>query len=340
MPWTIERIINYPEDRPWGKGYFHYGFHDRQGHRYFFHYLNHWIGRLAKDDEFSWTAGIKADVKRDFHIDADFQNPIFLTETPDRKILVSCTGNAKIFQIDPENRAATLFLDARALGLKDISSTIYDQQGNLWISEITGCRIWHLEPTGNVIETLGDGQPGFQHNNASFAQARFGWIYVLRIGSDGHLYIMDATNFAVRRINMSRHMVETIVGTGKPGYSGDGGAAHLATLGGDPGEKFNGPYGLCIDEMGHIFIADTFNHVLRQVDAQTGIITTIAGQSNIVPHQRNDPNEHNPMRLNLPKLAGLDYHNGRLFVPEWDGDLIILGRSNPNQQPANISDTG
>jgi hypothetical protein len=49
MSWTIERIINYPEDRPWGQGYFHYGFHDRQGHRYFFHYFDHCIGRLGKD---------------------------------------------------------------------------------------------------------------------------------------------------------------------------------------------------------------------------------------------------------------------------------------------------
>jgi hypothetical protein len=157
----------------------------------------------------------------------------------------------------------------------------------------------------------------------------------MRIGPDGHLYILDSTNFAVRRINLSRRTVETVMATGKPEYNGDGGDAHLATLGGNPDEKFNGPYGMCIDEMGHIFIADTYNHVLRRVDAKTGIITTIAGQSKIFPHRRNDPNERDPMRLNLPKLAGLDYHNGRLFVPEWDGDLIILRREQLESDQAN-----
>lgn len=324
MSWIIERIINYPEDRLWGQGYPHYGFHDRQGQRYFFHYFGHWIGRLGKDDEFIWTAGVKADVKRGFHIDADLQHPIFLTETADGRLLVSCSGNAKIFHVDPESRSSTLFLDAQALGLKSISSTLCDRQGNFLISEITGCRIWHLEPSGRVIETLGDGQPGFQRDITSLDQARFGWIYVMRIGPHGHLYVLDSTNFAVRRINLSRRTVETIVGTGMPDYSGDGGPAYLAALGGNPDEEFNGPYGMCIDETGHLFIADTYNHVVRQVDAKTGIITTIAGQFEAVPGRRNDQNECDPLRLNLPKLAALDYHEGRLFVPGWDGDLIIL----------------
>ncbi len=328
MSWTVERIINYPENQPWGQGYGHYAFHDRQGHCYVFHYFDHWMGRLGKDDEFIWTAGAKAEIKTGFHINVDFQNPIFLTEAPDGRLLVSCTGNAKIYLMDLEDRSATLFLDAQALGLKDISSTVFDRQGDLWISEITGCRIWHLDPTGHVIEILGNGQSGFQGNNISFAQAQFGWTYVMRLGPDGHLYVLDSTNFAVRRIDQDQRIVQTIVGTGKPGYSGDGGPAHLATLGSDSNEKFNGPYGLCIDERGHLYIADTYNHVIRQVDANTRIINTIAGQSSVVPHQCNNHNEQNPLCLNLAKLAALDYYNGRLFVSEWDGDLIILKRAN------------
>ena len=85
-------------------------------------------------------------------------------------------------------------------------------------------------------------------------QARFGWIYVMQRGPDGHLYILDSTNFAVRRLNIKTQLVETLVGTGKPGYSGDGGDAKEATLGGDPNEQFDGPHGLCVDELGNLFI--------------------------------------------------------------------------------------
>jgi hypothetical protein len=324
MAWTIERILNYPEQKPWGQGYAHYGFHDSRGNRYFFDYFHHWVGRLGEDDEFVWTAGVRADVATSFHIDADFVRPIFLTESPGGTLLVSCDGNARIFRVDPDARDVRLFIDARALGLKDISSTVYDDEGDLWMSEVTGCRVWHLDGNGRIIETLGDGRPGFQIETVPFEQARFRWIYVMKKGPDGRLYVLDSTNFAVRRVDIRTRTVETVVGTGRPGYTGDGGDARQATLGGDPKEQFDGPYGLCVDEYGNLFIADTCNHVVRMVEASTNVISTIAGRPVIVAHQRNDPHETDPLNLNLPKLSALDYYAGKLFVPEWDGDLIVL----------------
>jgi hypothetical protein len=83
MTWTIEPILRYPDEKPWGQGYAHYGFHDHQGHRYFFDYFHHWIGRLGQDDEFLWTAGVRPDVMTGFHMDADFVRPMFLTEALD-----------------------------------------------------------------------------------------------------------------------------------------------------------------------------------------------------------------------------------------------------------------
>jgi streptogramin lyase len=324
MVWTIERILNYPEKQPWGQGYAHYGFHDSRGNRYFFDYFHDWIGRLGKDDEFLWTAGAKPDVTTGFHIHADFVRPMFLTESPGGTLLVSCDGNAKIFRLDPDARTVCLFIDAGALGLKNISSTVCDDEGGLWISEVTGCRIWHLDSSGRIIETLGDGRPGFQAETVPFEQARFRWIYVMKKGPDGRLYVLDSTNFAVRRIDVRGRIVETVVGIGRPGYTGDGGDAKQATLGSDPREQFDGPYGLCVDEYGNLFIADTCNHIVRMVEASTNVISTIAGRPVIVAHQRNDPRETDPLNLNLPKLSALDYHAGRLFVPEWDGDLIVL----------------
>jgi len=327
MTWTIEQVLNYPEEKPWGQGYAQYGFHDSRGNRYFFDYFHHWVGRLGKDDEFVWTAGVKADVTTGFHMDADFVRPMFLTESPDGSLLIACDGNARIFRVDLTARAVRLFLDAGALGLKDISSAVYDHEGNLWISEVTGCRIWRLDPRGRVVETVGNGEPGFQPETVAFEQARFRWIYVMKTGPDGCLYVLDSTNFAVRRIDVRKRTVETVVGTGRPGYARDGKDARQATLGGDPNERFNGPYGLCVDESGNLFIADTCNHVVRMVDASTHVISTIAGRRAVIAHQRNDRLETDPLNLNLPKLSALDYHDGRLFIPEWDGDLIIMKRT-------------
>ena len=63
----------------------------------------------------------------------------------------------------------------------------------------------------------------------------------------------------------------TLVGTGDPGFAGDGRPASRANL--------NEPKGLALDRQGHLFIADSENHVVRRVDHVTGLITTVAGSA-------------------------------------------------------------
>ncbi|MDQ0627112.1 sugar ABC transporter ATP-binding protein [Paraburkholderia graminis] len=62
--------------------------------------------------------------------------------------------------------------------------------------------------------------------------------------------------------------IATIAGNGVQGYAGDGGAAVSALI---------APDGLAIDREGNIFVAESFNHVIRRIDHRTGVITTYAG---------------------------------------------------------------
>jgi DNA-binding beta-propeller fold protein YncE len=64
-------------------------------------------------------------------------------------------------------------------------------------------------------------------------------------------------------------VITTAVGTGEPGFAGDGGPAQRALL--------NGPFDVAFDTGGNLYFSDTFNHRIRRVDARTGIITTCAG---------------------------------------------------------------
>ncbi len=63
--------------------------------------------------------------------------------------------------------------------------------------------------------------------------------------------------------------IRTVVGTGEPGFGGDGGFAVQAQL--------NEPKGLTIDPHGHLYVADSENHVIRRIDRLTGRISTVAG---------------------------------------------------------------
>ncbi|UCB60144.1 MAG: hypothetical protein JSW72_08550 [Candidatus Bathyarchaeota archaeon] len=333
MQWKIKHIFNYSDEKAWGSGFCFGGFHDKlpTGEVYFQEYTQHWIGVFCSRDSFLWTAGLTDPGVSKTHIPVNLKNPHYITTAPDDgATVVSSGGTNKIFKIFPEKRSAKLFIDTGKLGVKDIGNCEYDLDGNLWVNEITGCRIWQFDSEGHTKKVLGQGKPGFQKGPTTFDKVLFSWIYDLRVGIDGNIYVLDSKNFSVRMIDLLNERVSLVAGTGQPGYSGDGGDALSATLGSNPDEHFDGPYSLSLDEGCNIYIGDTQNHVLRMIERKTNIISTIAGRHYSEPHVRNDPQQRDPLKLNLPKICSLDYFDNCLFVPEWDGDMIILEKTGTN----------
>ena len=86
---------------------------------------------------------------------------------------------------------------------------------------------------------------------------------------DGNLYISDAQSHRVRQIS-PEGIIRTIAGTGISGFAGDGGPAVVAQL--------SAPYGLAVDTLGNVFIADLGNHRIRRV-ARDGTISTVSAQT-------------------------------------------------------------
>ncbi|WP_447977686.1 NHL domain-containing protein [Candidatus Nitrospira bockiana] len=72
-------------------------------------------------------------------------------------------------------------------------------------------------------------------------------------------------------VSLQPGFIVTVAGNGEPRYAGDGGPAALAGL--------NEPKSVIVDPRGYLYIADSENHVVRQVDMGSGIITTVAGFS-------------------------------------------------------------
>src|SRR3954447_7303550 len=83
--------------------------------------------------------------------------------------------------------------------------------------------------------------------------------------SAGDLYISDASNYGVRKVEAGTNVITTVAGDGTQGYSGDGALATNAELG--------RPLGLAVDGNGNLYIADAYSNTVRQVNALTGIIT-------------------------------------------------------------------
>ncbi len=324
MQWRIKHIFNFPPDKPWEHGYVNFGFHGRSGAQYFLHYNEHWLGRLTANDAWLWTAGAVDKGLSRVHIPFDIKHPHYITELPDGSLLVSSNGTNEIYRIRPDQAAVELFADTGRLGFRDLGNCVYDGVNSVWAHEIEGCRVWQLDLVGRPLAVLGRGEPGFQRETVPFAAARFNWIYDLRLGPDGDLYVLDSRNYCVRRIEVGRGVVSLVAGTGEPGPAADNVPALAATFGSDPSARFDGPFALALDEAGNVFIGDTYNHVVRMVERATGRTTIIAGKHEVAPGVRNDPAETDPRRLNLPLICSLDTYGGCLFVPDWSDDLVVL----------------
>lgn len=86
---------------------------------------------------------------------------------------------------------------------------------------------------------------------------------------DGGVVFCDVSNHSIFWIDPASGDTRVVAGTGLPGNDGDGGPARDARL--------IEPYEVRFDADGHLFFVDMMAHVVRRIDARTGIITTVAG---------------------------------------------------------------
>ena len=146
-----------------------------------------------------------------------------------------------------------------------------------------------------VEERSGDGGPA--------VEAGVGGPFGVVVGPDGGVYVCEITGHVVRRIDLEAGTIDTVAGTGKPGYSGDGGPAAEAEV--------EEPYEVRFDADGHMFFVDMTQNVVRRVDAETGIITTVAGSGELGFSGDGGPAVQ--AQLNRPHSICLD-DEGHLYI--------------------------
>jgi len=142
-----------------------------------------------------------------------------------------------------------------------------DAAGNLFISDIGTHRVLKLDRRGVLTSIAGTGAAGFNGDGMLATRAYLNTPHDLAFDAAGNLLIADTSSQRVRRIDRGGR-ISTVAGSGNAGYFGDQGPAIKANL--------NNPQGIAVGRDGSLFIADTFNHVVRRVDPQ-GTITTFAG---------------------------------------------------------------
>lgn len=149
----------------------------------------------------------------------------------------------------------------------EISLAVAKKMGRNRVEQYKGSKIRALTDSGAFVQTIaGMRLRGYSGDGHLAATAQICEPYGVDVSPDGSIYFADRGNHAIRKIKDGT--ITTIAGDGKYGYSGDGDNSLRARL--------NKPSGVSCGSDGCIYIADTGNHCLRQID-KNGIIRTIAG---------------------------------------------------------------
>jgi sugar lactone lactonase YvrE len=203
-----------------------------------------------------------------------------------------------------------------------ITGFAVDSKGNVYINDYYNVRVSRFDPATNILTTIGgNGTPGFSGDSGDARSATISGPYGLAVDETRRaLYIADAGNNRVRRIDLDTNVISTVMqdltaiglavdqsgnlfaASGGEVYRRDVGTAQITRFagGGTPADHVGdgGPaaqaeigraWALTIDGSGNLLIGDFGRYRVRRVDAGTQIITTIAGSGSAFPIGDGEP---------------------------------------------------
>jgi DNA-binding beta-propeller fold protein YncE len=160
-------------------------------------------------------------------------------------------------------------------GLAEPNGLALDREHRrLFVADVADNRVRVVDLASGIITTFaGTGKAAHAGDGGSAASADVFGARAVALAPDDSLYVLERQGSSLRRVRDG--IIETVAGTGARAYGGDGHDARHAV--------FNAPKEMAVDPSGNVFIVDTENHAIRLIDAQTWVVTTIAGTGEAGP---------------------------------------------------------
>jgi sugar lactone lactonase YvrE len=174
----------------------------------------------------------------------------------------------------------------------------HDGRGHLYVADAQTIRVVDL--AAGVVTTLAGIYRQVGTADGVGAQATFNKPSGLAF-DHGQLYVVDTENDTIRKIDVQSGAVTTVAGS--PGQVG-------AVDGSSTDARFSAPEGLAIDASGNLYVGDTENNTIRKIDAQSGIVSTVAGSVGV---RGSVDGTGTAAVLNRPKALTID-GAGNLYV--------------------------
>lgn len=239
---------------------------------------------------------------------------------PDGSLYIADFGNYRVRRVDPDGIITTVAGtgevcdDQEVCGdggpateakLTWVNSVAVGDDAGIYIAEGDNHVIRRVAPDGIITPVAGEGyfQCDFSGDGGPATEARLCEPADVAFGPDGSFYIAGRDN-RVRQVGVSG-IITTAAGTGRAGYSGDGGPAIVAEL--------NHPSGIAVGPHGTLFIADTGNCCIRAV-TPGGEINTVAGTGE--PGFSDDGGPATQASLGFPHAVAVG-PDGNVYISDW-----------------------
>ena len=183
-----------------------------------------------------------------------------------------------------------------------------DERGNLYVADTMSHRIRKIDTNGIITTVAGSGSigaygGGFRGDGGSATEALLLKPLGVAVDVQGNLYIADAGNSRIRKVD-TNGIITTIAGGGNPPDGlGDGGPA--------TGARLDRPQDVAVDSEGNVYIVDCFNQRIRKIDT-SGIITSVAG--NGIRGYSGDGGPATQAQLNYPNDVAVDAEDNLYFA--------------------------
>jgi hypothetical protein len=205
---------------------------------------------------------------------SDQQGGVFLADTDwntIRRVDVA-SGRVTTLAGNPDGIANSNDGNGTAAGFNGPIALAYDGHGTLYIADMNNNTIRKLAIETGAVTTLAGSPNSNETRDGMGTFAHFNVPSGVALDGAGNLFVAETRGQVIRKIVLADAMVTTLAGKASSPGSDDG-------LGGQA--RFSGPRGVACDGAGNLYVADTGNCTVRQIDIATGRATTLAGEASV-----------------------------------------------------------
>ena len=282
----------------------------------------------------SQPTGTAEDAAGNIYI-ADTENNVIRKIDAATGIITRFAGTGQAGATGPGGPATQTRLDAP-------QAVAVNAAGDVFVADTGNNRVDEVLPSGRIVSFAGNGKPGYAGDGGRATGAELTEPAGVAADSAGNVYIADAGNNVIRRVDARTGTITTVAGDvaadqangGLGGFSGDGGPATSAQL--------KDPEGVALDSAGDLFIADTFNHAIREV-TPAGTISTVvnsAGANGAAPSPGGETNgPATASRLNGPSAVAVDNSTSTLYIADTSNNkaAAVTGLAQSGSAPGPVA---